>query len=178
MNEIIFFFFYNLAHESNFFDMLVIFFAVYFIYIVISLAFLFLIFYHKIFPSQDPVRELMSKWKEFILLGASGGLAWILAKILKILIHTPRPFDAFDHVQSLFMETGYAFPSGHTMVASAIAFTLFFTHKKAGYIFMFFALLIGLARIIAGVHFPIDIFGGFVLGAGVSYLVAYFAKRI
>ena len=30
---------------------------------------------------------------------------------------------------------------------------------------MFFALIIGIARIMAGVHFPIDILGGFVLGS-------------
>ena len=43
---------------------------------------------------------------------------------------------------------------------------------------MFFALLIGLARIIAGVHFPIDILGGFVLGGIVSFLVAFLVKYV
>jgi len=162
MNNAIFLFFYNLSHQSIFLDQMISFFAIYFIYIVIILALLF----------------LYKRWKEFILLCVSGGFAWILAKILKVLIHTPRPFDVFPQVQSLFLETGYAFPSGHTMVASAIAFALFIVNKKAGYIFMFFAILIGLARITAGVHFPIDILGGFVFGGGVSYLVAYFAKKI
>ncbi|KKQ28280.1 MAG: Phosphoesterase PA-phosphatase related protein [Parcubacteria group bacterium GW2011_GWB1_37_13] len=173
MNQIIFNFFYNLTHQSAFFDKIIVFFAAYFIYIVIILAFLFLLFHHKIFLSQNPVKELMEKWREFFLVCVSGGLAWGLAKILKILIHTQRPFDIFPQVQSLFVETGYAFPSGHTAVASAVAFALFFTNKKVGYVFMFFALLIGFARIIAGVHFPIDILGGFILGA----LIAYFVKR-
>ena len=180
MNNSIFFFFYNLAHRSALADSIIVFFAVYFIYIVIVLAGLFLLFYHKVLPSQNPVKEFISKWREFILLGASGGLAWSLVKILKILIHTERPFDIFGNVQSLFLETEYvyAFPSGHTAVASVIAFALFFTHKKAGHVFMFFALLIGLARIAAGVHFPIDILGGFALGAIVAYLVAYFVKKL
>jgi undecaprenyl-diphosphatase len=103
----------------------------------------------------------------------SGGLAWILAKILKILFNTPRPFDVFPKVQSLFVETGQAFPSGHTMVASAIAFTVFSIHKRVGYIFMGLAVLVGLSRIISGVHFPIDILGGFIFGA----LVANFVKN-
>lgn len=160
MNENIFYFFYNLAHQSEFFDNVVIFFAVYFIYFVIASALVFLVF--------------NKKWKEFVLLCVSGGLAWGLAKILKVLIHTPRPFDVLPQTQSLFLETGYAFPSGHTMVAATIAFTLFFSHKKTGYVFMFFAVLIGLARIVAGVHFPVDILGGFVLGA----LIAYFIKSV
>src|SRR3989344_6974683 len=151
MNQSIFFFFYNLAHQSVFFDNIIIFFATYFIYILIISALLFSFFYRR-------------RWRDFILVGVSGGVAWVLAKVLKILIHTPRPFEIFPQVQSLFLETGYAFPSGHTMVASAIAFAIFFTHKKAGYVFIFCALLIGLARITSGVHFPIDILGGFLLG--------------
>ncbi len=41
-------------------------------------------------------------------------------------------------------------------------------------IFIFFAFIIGLARIIAGVHFPIDILGGFLFGG----LIAYFLKNV
>ena len=41
---------------------------------------------------------------------------------------------------------------------------------------MLFALVIGVARIMLGVHFPGDILGGFVLGALVAYAVAYFGK--
>ena len=160
MNNQIFFFFYNLAHQSNFFDQVIIFFAVYFIYIVVVLALLFL--------------WRRFNWREIVIVGMSGGLAWFTAKILKSLIHTPRPFEVFSEVQSLFTETGYAFPSGHTAGAFAIAFALFFLHKKTGYIFMFFALLIGLSRISAGVHFPIDILGGFILGALIAYLTNFF----
>ncbi|OGI95790.1 hypothetical protein A2917_00560 [Candidatus Nomurabacteria bacterium RIFCSPLOWO2_01_FULL_42_17] len=163
MNNTIFYFFYNLAHQSDFFDNLIIFFASYFLYIVIISALLFLFF--------------QKKWREFILVCLSGGAAYILAKILKILIHTPRPFDPFPQVQSLFVETGYAFPSGHTMVASAIAFALFFTNKKVGYVFMFFALVIGLARITAGVHFPVDILGGLILGSIVALFMKHFVKK-
>ena len=151
--------------------------AVPFLYIVIVLAILFLFFYHKILSSENPIKEFLNKWQEFIPLCLSGVLAWILANTLKILFHTLRPFDIFPQVQSLFTETGYAFPSGHTIIASAIAFSLFFTHKKTGYLFMSFALLIGLARVAAGVHFPIDILGGFALGTFVAYFVAYFTKK-
>ena len=174
MNNTIFFFFYNLTHQSAFFDGLVTFFAIYFLYIVIISAFLFLIFHHKIFPSENPVREFVNKWRDFILLCFSGGFAWVLAKVLKVLIHTPRPFIVFHEVRPLFFESGYAFPSGHSMVAAAIAAAIFFTNKKAGYIFAIFALLIGLARITSGVHFPVDIMGGFILGALVAYAIRTF----
>lgn len=178
MNETIFFFFYNLSHRSDFFDNLIVFLAVDFIYIVIALAYFFLIFHYKIFPSQNSIREFIDKWKGFITLTVSGISAYVLAKILKVLFHTERPFDMFVGVQSLFFESGYAFPSGHTLVATAVAFALFFINKKVGYLFMFFAVIIGLARITAGVHFPIDILGGFTLGALIVFLVAYLVKKI
>ena len=43
---------------------------------------------------------------------------------------------------------------------------------------MAFAVLIGLARIMAGVHSPQDILAGFILGGLSSLAVAYLVKRI
>lgn len=165
MNESIFYFFYNFAHQSVLFDKKVVFLAVYFPYIVILLAGLFLIFYRKSF-------------KELFLVIFSVVLAGGISEVLKILIHLPRPFDAFPQVISLFPETGYAFPSFHATFFAALAVLLFFLSKKTGYIFMLFALLIGLSRIVSGVHFPIDILGGFILGGIVSYLFAFFTKNV
>lgn len=156
MNETIFYYFYNLAHQSNFFDKIVIFFAVHFPFIVILSALIFLA-YRRV------------PYKKIILVFFSSGLAWLVAKILKILIHTDRPFVEFSNVHALFSETSFAFPSGHAVFFMALAVSLFFYHKKVGYVFMFFALLVGIVRIIAGVHFPIDILGGFILGALVAY---------
>ena len=164
MNDSIFYFFYSFAHRSNFFDHLVIFFAVYFPYIVVILAIIFLLFYHKI--------------KKILSVFFSGFLALIVAEILKILFRIPRPFLALPDVHALFPETGYSFPSMHAVFFSAISVAIFFSHKKAGYVFMFFALLIGLARIVAGVHFPIDILVGFIIGGVVAYTVAFFVKNV
>lgn len=164
MNVNIFFFFYNLAHQSNFFDHVVVFLGFWFPFIVIILAGLFLLF--------------RKSWREFFLVFFSGGLAVLFDLILKNLIAAPRPFVALNNIQTLFPESGYAFPSGHATFFAALAVSIFFLHKKAGYIFMFFALLTGLARIIVGVHFPIDILGGFALGALVAYMVAYFMKNV
>jgi len=165
MNNAIFFFFYGFAHQSAFFDKLVIFSAVYFPYLAVIFAVLFLFFSPR-------------KWRGIFSVFFSGALAWVAAEILKFLIRAPRPFTTLPDIRNLFPETGYSFPSGHAAFFMALAVAIFFLNKKAGYLFMFFALLIGLARIIAGVHFPIDILGGFVLGGIVSYLVAYFTKNV
>ena len=167
INNNIFFYLYNFAHQSNTLDKIIIFFADTFPYIVIVLAGIFLIFHHNALPNKNTWSELKNyfkKIKEILFVFFSGVVAWCLASILKILIHTPRPFNVFTNVHSLISETGFAFPSGHATFYLALAVSLYFCHKKVGYLFMIFALLIGIARIMAGVHFPVDILGGFILG--------------
>jgi undecaprenyl-diphosphatase len=78
----------------------------------------------------------------------------------------------------LLNKTDFSFPSGHATFFMALGFGIFFSHKKAGYVFIFFALLIGIARIIAGVHFPVDILSGFILGAIIAYLVRVIYNKI
>jgi membrane-associated phospholipid phosphatase len=174
MNDTIFYFFYNFAHQSDFSDKVFIFIAVYLPYILIFTAFVFLLKHHEVFRAESPWREFLQKKKEILIVFFASGLAWLVAKTLKIIIHTPRPFVEFSNISPLVPETGFAFPSGHATLYAALAVAIFLTHKKAGYVFMFFAFLIGIARIIVGVHFPLDILGGFALGA----IIAYFLKNV
>ena len=172
MNNQIFFFFYNLAHQSKIFDNFIIFLAVYFIYIAIISAGIFLLFYYKVIPSRNPIREFRNRWKDFVPVSLSVVIAWFFNKfIAKIIFHVLRPFVVFSQVRPLFPETGFAFPSGHSAVAATLAFALFYTNKKIGYVFMFFALFIGVSRVISGVHFPVDILAGFIEGFIIAYTV-------
>lgn len=177
MNNAIFYFFYSLANQNQLLDSIIIFFANTFPYLVVILAGLFLLFHHEVFQAESPIRVFLEKKKEILLVFFSSFLAYFLSVLLKILFHTPRPFVLLEGVSALFGQSGYAFPSGHTSFFGALAFSIFFLHKKVGYIFMFFALLIGLARISAGVHFPVDILGGFVLGGLVACTVASLLKK-
>ncbi len=177
MNNSIFFFFYSLAHQSKIFDSLIIFLAVYFIYIAIISAGIFLLFNYKVLPSRNPIKEFRNGWKDFVPASLSVIVAWFFNKfIAKIIFHVLRPFVVFSQVRPLFPETGFAFPSGHSAVASALAFALFYTNKKIGYVFMFFALLIGVSRVVSGVHFPADILAGFIEGFIIAYTAHYFTN--
>src|SRR3989338_6969711 len=113
MNNQIFFFFYNLAHQSKFLDQVVVFFAVYFPYVVIFLAGVFLLMHHEVFKTENTWQVFVQKKKEILAVFVTSGFAWIIAKVLKIFLYTDRPFVALTNVQSLFPETGFAFPSGH-----------------------------------------------------------------
>lgn len=165
MNNAIFYFFYNFAHQSPSIDNAIVFFAVYFQYVIIALAIIFLYFYHKKLP------------KEIFEVFYGGILAWTLASLLKIFFQTQRPFEVLGGVNPLFSPGDHAFPSGHATFFFALAFSLFFHHKKTGYLFMLFALIISLARIAAGVHFPSDIFGGICLGFIISFIIDRLTKK-
>lgn len=183
INNKIFFFFYNLAHQYIFLDKLFVFFAHIFPYIIILLAGIFLLFHHEVLSYKikynneaiwNSFRILKQKWREIVLVFFSGIFAWCIASLIKIIIQAPRPFMDFKDIVPLLRPTDYSFPSGHATFFMAISVAIFFSHQKAGYFFIFSAILIGIARIIVGVHFPFDIFCGFILGG----LIAYFMKFI
>lgn len=119
--------------------------------------------------------------KDILVVLVSAATAWFLAHFLKNIFHTLRPFDALSWVKPLILESGYAFPSGHATFFMALASSLWFYHKRLAVFFCLSAILIGLARIAAGIHWPIDILGGlvfgYVLGTGAYYLLRYLTNR-
>ncbi len=175
MNITIFYLLHNLLYQSNFLDSFIYFCAVPLIYFSIFLGFVFMLIHHDVVKSKNPFASFIQKWKETTHILYAGVSAWILAEILKYFIHTPRPFEILSGIKPLFVHGGMdSFPSGHATVMGALAFSVLFAHKKVGYFFVVLALLVGMARVASGVHFPIDILGGYVLGC----LVAYFTKRL
>ena len=107
-------------------------------------------------------------------------LAWGISYLMKIGFAAPRPFLRFPaEVNALFPYGGYdSFPSGHSTLFASLAASLVLIHKKIGVFFILPALLIGVTRIIAGVHFPIDVLVGWLLGSLVSYFTyRYLSKR-
>lgn len=177
LNNQIFLYFYNLSHQSLFFDKLIVFTAHTFPFIVILLAGIFLLFHHDVLPSKNPFLVFKKKWQEIILVFFTGIFAWSMAQILKILFQNQRPLLNLDNIIPLLEKSSFSFPSGHATFFMALATAIFLEHKKMGYTFCFFALLIGLARIIAGVHFPVDILAGYSLGIIIAFLVSFFIKR-
>jgi membrane-associated phospholipid phosphatase len=177
MDNQIFSFLYGFAHRAPLLDNLIGFFSFWFPFVVVILAGIFILFHHEIFSTEYPWKALKQKWKEIVLAFFSGISAWVLAQILKVIFHTSRPILSLGNVVPLLNKDSHAFPSGHATFFMALAFAIYLSHKKAGYLFIFFALLIGIARIMAGVHFPADILGGYILGIFVAYFVRYLWKH-
>jgi len=99
---------------------------------------------------------------------ATGWLAWTVAKIAKAIAHRGRPgeFVADINLSSGEILTGYGFPSGHATLSAAVAAVLYYQiEPKYRKYLLLTVLLVGVSRMYLGAHFPLDIFGGWALGA-------------
>lgn len=100
----------------------------------------------------------------------------ILNQLLKNILQRPRPTE-FRIVE----ETGFSFPSGHSMVSMAFygyLIYLIYKYVKNKYLKWILIVLlsilictIGISRIYLGVHYTSDVLGGFLIS--ISYLVIY-----
>jgi undecaprenyl-diphosphatase len=180
MNNLIFFNLYSLAHQSVFLDWLIVFSANTFGYIMVFLALVFLIFHiDGVFDYRAPFLQFKNKLTEVVFVFTSSVSAWIIASIIKSFILSPRPFILFENVIPLFLHSGMdSFPSGHAMFFSALAMSIYFIHKRMGYLYFVVALIVGLARVAAGVHFPLDILAGYIFGILTVIISKYIFKII
>lgn len=100
----------------------------------------------------------------------------VLNQLLKIILQRPRPTD-----YRIIEETGYSFPSGHSMISMAFygyLIYLIYKYVKNKYIKWISIVLlsilicsIGVSRIYLGVHYTSDVLGGFFIS--ISYLIIY-----
>ena len=100
----------------------------------------------------------------------------ILNQLLKFILQRPRPTEF-----RIIDESGYSFPSGHSMISMAFyGFIIYLIYKniKNKYLKIFLItilslliVMIGISRIYLGVHYTSDVCAGFLIS--IAYLVIY-----
>lgn len=102
-------------------------------------------------------------------------ISLLIAFLIKHFFPTDRPFLTNGReIDVLLKPIDGAFPSEHTTLAFALAVTIFMHDRRIGWIFLLSALFIGIARVLANVHYPIDILGGALLGTLTAVIVEKF----
>ncbi len=98
-----------------------------------------------------------------------------LFMLLKVTIKRDRPFVSLANAaKAIEPSDKFSMPSGHTAAAFLVATTLACFYGEFAVIGFGWAGLIGLSRILLGVHYPGDIIAGGLLGAGSSLLAVEF----
>lgn len=102
----------------------------------------------------------------------AGTVSWTVNQMISFAVWRARPFAAYPDAILSFVDKSpltKSFPSDHAAVAMSLAVVIYLWSPRAGMWFMLLAVLIGIARIFAGIHYPSDIIAGLFIGALVGY---------
>ncbi len=104
--------------------------------------------------------------RSFLLILVGLPIAFLLIKLIHLILFEPRPFVTFNLLPIVSESADSAsFPSRHVTMAAVVAFAYTYFKSKWALFFLFIMLLIGVSRVYVGVHYPLDIVGGFTVGA-------------
>ncbi|HYE37388.1 phosphatase PAP2 family protein [Methylocaldum sp.] len=90
--------------------------------------------------------------------------------ILKNLCRRDRPQAALNIPSFIIPSDRFSFPSGHTSAAFLVATLLSFFHPAIMPLLIAWAVLMGMARVVLGVHFPTDTLIGALMGTLLALL--------
>lgn len=100
---------------------------------------------------------------------------------VKALVRYPRPFMVHPDLSGgrLSTATGYSFPSGHSAGATSfyVALGVAFKNKALTASSLVFCAFIALSRLYFAVHWPLDVFVGFMIGLVSSFALVPFLLR-
>ena len=139
-----------------------IFLSYYFIYIFLIIIVVWALYTQK------------RKMYTFSILFLSGFSTWFIAETIKNITRISRPIV----LNPIIIEKGLSFPSEHSAISMVVAIILFSFNKKIGIFAIIISILIGISRIILGVHYPFDVLVGWVLGLLVGFIFIKLFKKV
>ncbi len=166
LDSAVFNFIYGFSGRSPVLDFLGIFSADYLPYILI----LFLL-----------VLLLFQKYRTMAVLALASGITarFAVKELILMFYQRPRPYIALPEISKLIWSPAFenlqSFPSGHALFFFAASTMVYLFNKKLGIAFFAISIIIGLARVFVGVHWPSDILAGALLGGLTSFIIYQFS---
>jgi len=118
----------------------------------------------------------IKNWKHRWEMLSLGAMAVIISRgiftpLLRFFFENPRPFVALGLEPLVDHASTSSFPSGHIAFIVPLVIVLWYINERAGKWMLAGAVLMGIARIGVGIHWPTDIVGGFLVGI-IAFVIA------
>lgn len=129
------------------------------------------------------LRRRGAAWARALLPASAVAVAAVLDPLAKLAVGRPRPPADLAAV----VETATGYPSGHSAQAMAFWLSLAFaiaagsgpqTRRRVIAAGVAVAAMVGLSRVVLGVHSPTDVLGGWLLGLACALLVVEVQSRL
>jgi len=104
-------------------------------------------------------------------IAATGFVGTFIYKWLKGKTLRPRPYEVHQDIWLTGKPLDrFSFPSGHTLHAVAFSGITLAYYPMLFWLLTPFAVMVGMSRVILGLHYPSDVLAGAVIGASISSL--------
>ena len=98
----------------------------------------------------------------YVIIPASG---FVILSFLRKKINAPRPYEEWDIKPLLDRDSpGQSMPSRHVFSASIISMACLHASLSVGLILLILSAILGLVRVLGGVHYPKDVVVGYICG--------------
>lgn len=92
-------------------------------------------------------------------------LGFVLLTLVRKWINQPRPYEAWEIIPLLDKDSsGNSMPSRHVFSATIISMACVHANLLSGLILLVLSALLGLVRVLGGVHYPKDVLVGYACG--------------
>jgi undecaprenyl-diphosphatase len=94
----------------------------------------------------------------------------VVITFMKEAVMRHRPFETITHIGWLYSQESWSFPSGHAAGAFTLATVIGLKVKRTLPLMAVIASLVAFSRIYVGVHFPMDVIAGSLIGILIGLL--------
>lgn len=157
-NNALFFLIFHLNGKSLLLDKLMVFGADQLIYLFI--LFIFILGF----------KGGMKEKKAFLLILLGVPIAILIILGIHLFLFENRPFITYQFTPFVKEAADASFPSRHATIAAVIAFSYLYFKSRWSVLFLFIMVWISLSRVYVGVHYPLDVVGGFLVSIAALFI--------